>query len=359
MPKRRISMTDVRRLPLPDTVEREASQWIIRIEAGEATEADRAQFAQWHSAHPMHARVYDELRATWQEIAATAPLVQAVSFGEAMLAAGRPQRHPFRWHTAAAAAVAVLLVLTGLWWTIAFRGGETFQTSVGEHATLTLPDGSIADLNADGLIHVEYSRRGRVVRLDRGEAYFTVTHDAQRPFWVIAAGSWVRAVGTAFNVQIRPAQTGVRVTVSEGTIKLGPLAREHESPDTMSSATAAATLTAGDQADVQSHHVVLRHLGPAGVVRSTGWRSGTLYFENQPLSEVIAELSRQTPLKLIVRNPEVGNLPVGGSFEANTHGAETLVKMLQDGFRLTIHRDGERIYIDPTPQATPSPTGSD
>lgn len=78
----------------------------------------------------------------------------------------------------------------------------------------------------------------------------------------------------------------------------------------------------------------------------TSWRTGVLNFENEPLSEIAAELNRYTTLKIVIRSPEVESLPVGGTFEASTRGAEALVSMLRDGFDLSITRIDGTIYVD-------------
>lgn len=339
-------MTEVRRLPVRSAIEREASEWIARLAAEDVSESDRRSFAAWKAAHSMHARVYEEMQATLQEFQAAGPLVQAISFGQAIIAAGRPHRRRLSGGLAAAAVLAVV-VITGISWRYLGRSAETFQTAIGEHATVTLPDSSTVELNADGLARVEYSKSARVVRLERGEAYFKVSHDTGRPFWVIAAGSWVRAVGTAFDVEIRPASVGVRVTVSEGTVKVGSALSDHDTLAGSMAQTSAAILSAGEQVDLDGQQVVFRKIGTAEVSHSLAWRTGTLFFENQPLSEVVAKLNRDTPLKIIVRDPRVARLPVGGSFQANAQGAEALVNMLRDGFGLKVHRQDDRIYVDP------------
>jgi len=335
-------MVDIHRLPDPADIEREASEWIARLEADDASDDDRARFEAWKRAHPLHARVHNELRSMLQEFTAAGPLVRAVNFGQSMIEAGRPKRDR-RWALAAAASFA-MVVIAGSWYLI--RGNpESFQTAVGEHATVTMPDGSVVELNSNTLARVEYSRESRAIRLERGEAYFKVSHDSRRPFWVVADDSWVRAVGTAFNVDIRP--SGVRVTVSEGTVKVGtaslpqgPL--QGDSPDTA----AAATLSGGEQIDVHAHAATVRKLNPDDVTRSMAWRTGTLYFENEPLGDVVAEMSRYTTLKVVVRSSEIDRVPVGGTFQASPQGAEVLLAMLKDGLGLNVKREDGRIYID-------------
>jgi transmembrane sensor len=78
------------------------------------------------------------------------------------------------------------------------------------------------------------------------------------------------------------------------------------------------------------------------------WRDGTLYFENQPLGEIVDELGKYTPLQLIV-DEKLRSLPMGGTFQASPQGTEALLKMLQQGFGLTVRRTSDRIYIERLP----------
>ena len=224
----------------------------------------------------------------------------------------------------------------------------TFSTTSGEHATISLPDGSTLELNSNSLARVDYSAPRRVIHLDRGEAFFKVAHDIHRPFWVVAGNSWVRAVGTAFNVYLSP--TAVQVTVGEGTVKVGAVNSLVDGIPTGSALAQASisVLTAGQQADLTGAATATRQLSPAELARSMAWRDGTLYFENQPLGEIVDELGRYTPLQLIV-DEKLRRLPMGGTFPANPQGTEALLKMLEQGFGLTVRRESGRVYIEPPP----------
>ena len=338
------TMGKIHRLPSAEQAEREASEWLARLQADDATADDRARFVAWREAHPLNAKAYDELSATWKELLSAGPLVRAVNFGQVMNAAATPPARR-RWVTlAAAAGVGALALIAG--WNYYLQKEDTgFQTAVGEQAQVALPDGSSFDLNTNSRIRVQYSPSIRVVHLDRGEAFFKVAHDTQRPFWVRAGDSWVRAVGTAFNVYIRP--TGVEVTVSEGTVKVvSEGSSEPPRPETSGSA-AVASVTAGEQVDVRGRAEVIHELDSSQLSRLLAWRKSTLYFQDQPLGEVIDELMRYTNLKIEIKDPALREVPVGGTFQTNPAGVEALLTMLHDGFGATIRRDEQgHVYIE-------------
>lgn len=332
-------MSEIHRLPSVEDAEREASEWIARLQADDVSADDHTRFEEWRRANARHARAYDELMGTWREFTSAGRTVRAVSFGNAMQTA---TRHPGkRYRAAIAAAVAVLAILVASWWQ--WRS-PTFETDIGQQASITLSDGSKLNLNSNSAVRVQYSDGARVIRLDRGEAFFAVAHDTSRPFWVVADRTWVRAVGTAFNVYRR--QGDVRVTVSEGRVKVAADTPLGDAPsDAALAHLPASFLDAGQQADLRGPVTHMRALAAADVAREVSWRTGTAYFENRPLHEVVTELSRYTPLRIELSD-RARDLPVGGTFQTNPQGVETLLSMLRDGFGLEVQRDDGNVRVN-------------
>jgi transmembrane sensor len=337
-------MGKLHRLPSIEDTEREASVWFARMNADDVTSADRAGFEAWLAAHPRHAKSYAELSATWQELVKSAPLVRAVYFGQSMNAAAAPPARN-RWLAGAAAACITAFVLAAGWNVYKQKEETRFQTAIGEQAAVALPDGSSFDLNTNSRIWVDYSQRQRVIRLERGEAFFKVAHDTQRPFWVRAGDYWVRAVGTAFNVYLRP--TGVEVTVSEGTVNVVKATANESPPSDAAITESVAAVTAGEQADVHGRAEVIHELNSAQLSRLLAWRKSSLYFQDQPLGDVVNELMRYTTLKVEFDDDALRGLPVGGTFQTSPEGVEALLALLHDGFGTTIRRDDQgHVHIE-------------
>jgi transmembrane sensor len=338
-------MGDVHRLPSTDETEREASAWFARMNADDVTADDRARFETWLGAHPWNAKAYADLSATWQELVKSGPLVRAVSFGQVMNAASTPRSPRRRWAVIAMAAGIGAIVLGGAWNLYKQKAETRFQTAIGERAAVALPDGSAIDLNTNSRVWVDYNERRRVINLERGEAFFKVAHDTQRPFWVHAGDSWVRAVGTAFNVYLR--STGPVVTVSEGTVNVVNATSNGSPPSGAAVTKAAASVTAGEQVDVHGRAEMIHELNSVQLSRLLAWRQGSLYFEDQPLGDVADELMRYTTLEIDFDDDALRELRVGGTFQTSPEGAEALLTMLHDGFGMAIRRDGHgRVYIE-------------
>jgi len=338
-------MGDVHRLPNSGDTEREASAWFARMNADDVTADDRTRFEAWLRTQSCNAKAYTEVSATWQELVKSGPLVRAVYFGQVMNAALAPPASRRRWAAAAVAAGIGAIVLGAVWNLYKQKEETRFQTAIGEQVAVALPDGSSFDLNTDSRIWVDYSQRRRVIRLERGEAYFKVAHDTQRPFWVRAGDYWVRAVGTAFNVYLRP--TGVEVTVSEGTVNVVKATANESPPSDAAITESVAAVTAGEQADVHGRAEVIHELNSAQLSRLLAWRKSSLYFQDQPLGDVVNELMRYTTLKVEFDDDALRELPVGGTFQTSPEGVEALLALLHDGFGTTIRRDGQgHVYIE-------------
>lgn len=349
-------MSNVRQLPDTEAIERQASDWIARLEADDVSADDRARFEAWRAAHPAHARAFQELSETWKRFVAAGPLVRAVSFAQSMNEAAGIRTTRRRWIYAATAA-AILLAILGA---IRHRSVEppipasTFSTAVGEHAKISLPDGSTLELNSGSFARVNYSSGARVIRLERGEGFFEVAHDTNRPFWVLAGGSWVRAVGTAFNVSLT--RMAVEVTVSEGTVRVGSTQGTGVPQDNPHSDDAIAVVNAGEQVELNRGLAAMRQLSSEQLRHSLTWREGTVYFEARPLADVISELGRYTTLEIIVNDESLAKMPVGGTFRTSPDGVNALLNMLQQGFGLRVRYEGNRALIERARrQAPPSP----
>ena len=92
------------------------------------------------------------------------------------------------------------------------RGGEY---------NVVLPDGSRVLMNSDSELHfpIRFSGNTREVTL-RGEAYFEVTTNAQKPFIVHTGELSVRALGTSFNVNAYTKNKAVSTTLETGKIEV-------------------------------------------------------------------------------------------------------------------------------------------
>jgi transmembrane sensor len=201
---------------------------------------------------------------------------------------------------------AALLVSVGSAWFM-WRPLQ-LQTKFGEQSSFLLEDGSRVTLNSASKIEVRLRRDRRLVRLVAGEALFEVAHDAKRPFDVRAGGATVRAVGTRFDVDMRPTRT--TVTVTEGRVAVLFAAG---GPDR---GTPMPTLGVADQLVITPAGALVPRHG-VDVVAALSWTQHRLIFEHRSVKEVAEEFNRYNRESIKIASPELRDQEITGAFASN------------------------------------------
>lgn len=339
-------------------VEAAAAHWLARRDGPDWSEADESGLQAWLDADVRHRVAVLRLRSAWDEAGRLEALAAGLPRGEApvrglwpgdaprdaarapldrqleeLVFAPRRPAAPRRRERIAAAAIAMLGCALALGW-LGDAPGHTEPlpqaTALGEVRSLALADGSQASLGSDTRMVVRLSRRERNVALEHGEAYFEAARDPARPFVVEAGARRVVAVGTRFSVR-RDADE-LRVVVTEGLVRL-------EAPGDA----APTLLPAGSVAMVGRDGVLVRTLPLEDASRLLDWRGGLLVFRDTPLAEAAREFNRYSARRIVVADPRVGALRIGGSFRwAN---AEGFVRLLEQGFPVRADYQDQQIVL--------------
>ena len=232
---------------------------------------------------------------------------------------------PFTPRFVALAAAAVVIMAVGA--IVATRTSApdraTYVTDVGERDSVALPDGSRIVLGPRTSVSVAE----RDVEL-RGEAYFKVVHNPDKPFVVRAAGSVIRDLGTEFTVSSDPA-AAIRVVVSEGMVAI---ARGSDS----------VTLHAGDVGVVSSDGRVSARRGAASP-DDLAWLQGRLVFRDAPLAEVASDLRRWYGVELRVIDTSLVRRRFTGEFASDP--VDRVLAVLALALGAGIERRGDTAFI--------------
>jgi ferric-dicitrate binding protein FerR (iron transport regulator) len=172
-------------------------------------------------------------------------------------------------------------------------------TGLGERRNVDLPDGTKVLLAPTSELRVaeDYGTTTRRVELD-GEAWFVVEHDATRPFLVHAAGTITEDLGTEFLVQELANGAGVQVTLVTGLASLRP---EGAATD------AATTLAPNDIGLLAPGESVARVVRGTNIGALISWAAGRVEFEDAPLVEVAAALTRWYGSPVILADTALAN----------------------------------------------------
>lgn len=278
-------------LPQP----RKASEWMVALIEAPHDQELRRRFDAWLSADPAHA-------LDWQETSATFSALEDLRRDR--MARTEPKQAPVPRRRRAMAAVAVMVAALlaiftpGIW----LRLQADHRTSVAEQRTILLPDGSSAQLAPETAIDVAFDGKRRHIRLLKGEALFTVNHQADRTFSVEAGGVEIVDIGTAFDVRLRP--NGTDVAVLEGIVDVGaPLATPP----------AQERLKAGDWLRAVAQRPIERGQMPLDDVAS--WTRKRLVVKNRPVSDIVDALRPYFNGMIFVRGAGLADARLTGVYD--------------------------------------------
>lgn len=285
--------------------EQAALAWLSLLH-DQPSSGDQATFSQWLRADPAHVAAYSQAQVLWElsEVPARKlageEALALQGYLNAMHASKRSR--VVRWSGALAmAACLVVMVSMGAGWQPSRwvdDFGADYVTAPGEIKTVTLADKSQITLDADSAIAVDFNHGERHIQLRRGAGFFSVTHTGES--FVVAAGSGeARVLGTQFEVRLQPA--GAQVTVLSGRVGVTPSTQGQQQ-----------ILTAGQQ--VAYTDGIADQMHAVDSESRLAWRDGWLNYYKAPLADVVKDLERYYPGRILLLNDEMGAKRVSGSF---------------------------------------------
>jgi transmembrane sensor len=360
------------------TIEQVAAAWLARRDREPWDDAQQSALSAWLNEATAHRVAFIRLEAAWERTRrlkalgagvprgsipkfakwlhpGILPRIEAPSFRRVLLpradqalgdsvcltlplsASDSPARVWFRvtrrntFLAVAVCAVLVLMMGVGrrLWWQ-----NDSYRTDIGGLAVVTMKDGSQVTLNTNSAIHVTVTPTGRRVDLLQGEALFDVAKESTRRFVVVTGDDRVVAVGTRFSV--RRDTDHVLVMVAQGRVRVGPAelaGQERSTP-----------VSAGDTARLADDgSILVETRSPADVEKLLSWRFGFVMFHETALGDVVAELNRYNRQQIVIDDPTVNSIRIGGTFRWNN--MDGFVRLLQEGFPIRVERRGEEILL--------------
>ena len=270
-----------------------AAAWYVRLRE-DVSEDDWRAYAAWLDADPLNREAFDAVLATADAVDQRKDTLLAATFTGTVVPMRSVAQPPLRrrvvgW-TAGLAAIAAgiaIFVLTRMPPVLEAPQIQTWTTAVGETKDVTLADGSHLHLNTDTQVAAMFAQGRRDVRLERGEASFDVTHDANRPFIVAVGDRRVQVVGTAFDI-LRDSGA-ITVTVARGVVAVSAAGET----------AAAKRLEVGDQYAGREGDPAFR-IAKVDPTKILAWQEGRLIFEDAPLIEVVSSLNRYFDRKVSI-----------------------------------------------------------
>jgi transmembrane sensor len=315
-------------------IEEEAARRYLKARESDAAE-DWQEAYRWVEEHPAHGVAFAKAETSWELADRLCDVHLPIGPEEIAGPAGRFEALFSRRAVGALIAATVI----GMVGTVAIEKWATvdrYRTAIGQERAVRLADGSVVHLNTDSSIEVALRNNERLIRLLKGEARFDVAHDVTRPFIVRAGDASVRAVGTAFNVRLRAELT--ELTVIEGRVSV----RDGNA--------APSTVPAGVSAAIRSGTVAVTSLEPGQIAQRTAWQEGMIQFDGETLAQAVEEFNRYRPTPLVIGDPQLAGLRVGGSFKAGSSSEFVRALARSFGIRAVTGKDDAIILL---PAETP------
>lgn len=279
---------------ISEQVAMRAAEWLLRLQAPTATQAERVACRAWRESDPAHEHA-------WQRAMKVSHQLSMLPSGLGLASLNADEKLNRR---STIKTLALLMATGGMSWQ-AWQSDTTqmyladYATATGEQREVVLSDGTQIILNTDSAINIAFTHDLRLIEHINGEILISTGKDAgfNRPMLIATAFGQLKPLGTRFNV--RQAQDYAELTVIEGAVNITTKGGEQR------------VLQANQQAKFNQHHIELT-TPPQDKV--DGWTRGLLSVREMRLAEFAEELARYR--KGMIRcAPEVADLRLSGVFQ--------------------------------------------
>lgn len=308
--------------------------------AGETTAVEAGMLEQWLSESPENLRYFSQMQQLWQRAEQARVELPRPLDVEAALARTKAKirRTPEKgkakvvsigsWRFAAAAAV--VLLAAAIWF---FRTPTVEPVQLAARETPlndTLADGSVVALNHHSNLSVVLGAKDRRVKMG-GEAYFKVAKNPEKPFIIEVKQVEITVLGTQFNVDNRRDSTKVVVTVEEGRVRV-------------QRGSQVIFLGAGEQAVIDCNSGQITRSTVTQTSNIKGWIDHRFVFDDVPLSEVVAILSKAYDVPIELNNKALGDCRLRARF--NDEPIDRIINVIAETFSLEITHESDRYMLN-------------
>lgn len=313
-----------------EALRKQAREWLRLFALGDVKPQEAEEFKRWLHTSPAHKAAFSEVKQRWDvlkpgvvQMLRTNP--EAAAFHERTRHGPQPGRRAFLGAVVSAAAVAGVAVVYPRASDLLSSPGNwnaDLRTGTGEQQALLLDDSVKLTLNTQTGIRRQIVD-GKTVSIDllRGEAAVDLSDlpSGGRSFQVLAgAGSSVAESGRSGRFEVRYLADRVCVTCIEGTVQVRHPAGIR-------------VLQASQQTIYDAHSVSgIASINSADV---SAWRKGELVFNETRLIDVLDEINRYRPGRIMLLKEAVRNDSVSGRFVIQELGSA--LAQLQRNFDLS------------------------
>jgi transmembrane sensor len=281
--------------------EDQAMAWVTRLASGTATTEDAEALRRWRSESPAHQQAFAEAKLLWETLGPAAETVRRRA-GPVDIRSPRVIARRALIGGALAASAAGLAYVGSqpplrLWPTVEELRAD-YRTAKGEQRRVALSDDVSLILNTQTSIGILSASSGsRGIELIEGEAAITADIRDPAPVDIIAADG--RATASVARFDMRREGASVSVTCFAGLVRV-------ERRDDI------ATVSPGQKVVYDANG--LHDASTIDPAVAAAWQNGQLIFRHQPLRQVVEEINRYRPGRIILMDGRLGQRDVVATF---------------------------------------------
>ena len=229
-------------------------------------------------------------------------------------------------------AVALALVIAASLWLYQSLNTVDYQELVADSEVEEdkLPDGSQIALNQFSSLKFpdKLQEKNRTVEL-RGDAFFEVERDEERPFIITTQDIEIEVLGTSFYVDSRQEQPQIQVIVETGSVAM--------------TATGNKIVLKPNEIGIYEKATGQLTKKPNEDVNYKAWKTEILVFENTDLERVVFDLNRKFHAQVSIANPELRTCPITATYDHKS--LEAIVKIIEKTLNIKAEINGDKIVF--------------
>lgn len=300
-----------------EKLEKQAILWLVRLQSQPGDSSLQQACMSWRQRHPTHECAwqavqssYSQLRQHVQQVPAGLPVSPATLLHRSATRLSRRRALGQFGSLLLLAAPAAWMVHEYTPWQ---RLRADHYTPLGQHASLTLDDGSSLQLNTDSAVRLRFGPDERLILLDRGEISLNSLGaqpgTGRQPLQIATRDGRLDATGSHFSVRQR--SDGTHVHTATGSV---PMQGRHMPLPVTASAGSDYLLTASRARPVAAPGMDMM-----------AWTEGQLVAQDMPLADFLEEVGRYRPGRLDW-SPEIAALRISGTYQLRD--TDTLLALL-------------------------------
>ena len=215
---------------------------------------------------------------------------------------------------------------------------NTLLVPYRKRAFVTLQDGTEVWVNSGSrLVYPSrFTEKAREVYLE-GQAYFSVRHRDEIPFYVHTKNIKVEVLGTEFDVSAYNDDTQTYAVLAKGSIELTTNKKSFFGSSKRK-------MVPGTRASYDPANKALK-VAEVDIEEYTSWKNGYLILHNVPLNEILKRLSRYYNAELLLREKKLGSVKFSGHLDLRNNLLQ-VIDIVATTTSLNYHQTERRFILE-------------